>query len=76
MEARIEKKSYLQVQWYQCKGDDCDGPRGTGEASIHTVRAEASRRGDNLVEVRLLDVNGDDTFYLVPREVLKEMAKA
>ncbi len=76
MEARIAKKSYLEVEWYECKEDNCDGPRGIGEAGINVVRAEASTRGDGLVEVRLLDVNGDDTFYLVPREVLKAMSTA
>lgn len=73
MEARVAKKSYLEVEWYLCENGDCDGPRGTGEASIRTLRVEESDREDDAVQVSFL---GSDAFYIVPRVVLKEMAKA
>lgn len=72
---RIEKRGYLQVEWYLCKGNDCDGPRGTGEASIRALRVERSIGAPDIVEVTFLDGPGDEVWH-VPRAVLRAMAKA
>ena len=70
IEPRIEKRSYLEVEWYECKGDECDGPRGLDEARIIVLRIEVSDQ-----DIDLIEVNVDERKYFVPRKVLDAMAK-
>ena len=68
LEARIERRRYLVVEFYEETPESLTSPRGLGETSVVHVRADG--HDENLVRIELAG-----TAYFVPRKVLKELAK-